>query len=299
MTMHRRISRRTFLASSLAGAAAIGWGAASRAQDPQPDRWVLLADIHIPGDRNKADGTPPVKPVEKFAAMRAEVLALDYKLAGILVAGDCVYLHGQREDYVTLKEESQPFVDAGIPLHFSMGNHDNRKQMWDVLPGHKALSADSVQGKHAYVLDAPRASWFILDSNRETGFVPGEFGAAQLEWLAKELDQRPAKPAVLIAHHYPEGENGLVDFEAFWSVIQPRKQVKAYFYGHSHAWSQHQREGIHFVNLPGLAWLFSEENVPRAWVEAAVSDNGADLAVNVMNGVALAEGGKYRLNWRA
>ena len=57
--------------------------------------------------------------------------------------------------------------------------------------------------------------------------------------------------------------------------------------------------GIHFVNLPGLAWLFSEENVPRAWVEAAVSDNGADLAVNVMNGVALAEGGKYRLNWRA
>ena len=118
MTMHRRISRRTFLASSLAGAAAIGWGAASRAQDPQPDRWVLLADIHIPGDRNKADGTPPVKPVEKFAAMRAEVLALDYKPAGILVAGDCVYLHGQREDYVTLKEESQPFVDAGIPLHF-------------------------------------------------------------------------------------------------------------------------------------------------------------------------------------
>ncbi|HPX42302.1 MAG TPA: metallophosphoesterase [Candidatus Hydrogenedentes bacterium] len=298
MNTHHRISRRHFMASSLAGAAALGWGNRIHAQDLSPDRWILLADTHIPGDRDRAEGKPPIKPVEKFAAMRTGVLALDYTPAGLLIAGDCVFLHGEHDDYVTLKEELQPLVDRNIPLHMSMGNHDNRERFWGVFPEHQKRSAGAVEGKHAYILDAPRATWFVLDSNRETDFTPGEFGAAQLEWLANELDQRPGKPALLMAHHYPEGENGLLDFPAFWNVIQPRKQVKAYFYGHSHVWSQQQREGIHFVNLPGLAWLFSEAGVPRAWVEAAVHNDRAELGVQVMNGVSLPEGGKYTLPWR-
>jgi len=295
---YRRISRRHFMASSLAGAVALGWGAKLRAQEPRPDRWVLLADIHIPADRDQANGKPPIKPVEKFAAMRSEVLALDYRPDGVIIAGDCVYLHGQHEDYVTLKGEVQPFVDAGIPLHLSMGNHDNREQFWEVFAEHQKYSANTVEGKHAYILDAPRATWFVLDSNRETNYTPGEFGEAQLEWLANELDQRPDKPALLIAHHYPEGKNGLLDFAAFWDVILPRKQVKAYIYGHSHAWSEQQREGIHFINLPGMAWLFSTEGVPRAWVEAAIHDDRAEFNVHVMNDVTLPQDGKYTFPWR-
>ncbi|HQI77496.1 MAG TPA: metallophosphoesterase, partial [Candidatus Latescibacteria bacterium] len=206
------------MASSLAGAAALGWGNRIHAQDLSPDRWILLADTHIPGDRDRAEGKPPIKPVEKFAAMRTGVLALDYTPAGLLIAGDCVFLHGEHDDYVTLKEELQPLVDRNIPLHMSMGNHDNRERFWGVFPEHQKRSAGAVEGKHAYILDAPRATWFVLDSNRETDFTPGEFGAAQLEWLANELDQRPGKPALLMAHHYPEGENGLLDFPAFWNV---------------------------------------------------------------------------------
>jgi 3',5'-cyclic AMP phosphodiesterase CpdA len=299
MNTHRRVSRRTFLASSIAGAAAIGWGVRSRAQEANADRWILLADTHIPGDPDTANGKPPIKPVEKLRIMREDVLGLDYTPAGLLIAGDCAYLHGQHEDYVTLKEELQPLVDKNIPLHMSMGNHDNRERFWGVFSEHRTLSAGTVEGKHAYILDAPNATWFILDSNRETDFTPGELGAVQLEWLAQELDKRPEKPALLMAHHYPEGENGMLDFEAFWKVIQPRRQVKAFFYGHSHVWSEQQREGVYLINLPALAWLFSEDGIPRAWVEAAVREDGADLRVHVMNGVALPEGGNYTLNWRA
>ncbi|MFO7973444.1 MAG: metallophosphoesterase [Candidatus Hydrogenedentota bacterium] len=298
MLLPRRISRRTFLASSAAGAAVLGWGLTSRAQEPKADRWILLADTHIPGDREKTGGSANIKPVEKLAVMREGVLGLDYTPAGLLIAGDCAYLHGEHKDYVTLKEELQPIADANIPLHFAMGNHDNRERFWGVFPEHQKLSAGSVEDKHAYILDAPNATWFILDSNRETDFTPGELGAAQVEWLAQELDKRPDKPALLMAHHYPEGENGMLDFEAFWKVIQPRKQVKAFFYGHSHVWSQQQRDGVHLVNLPALAWLFSEDGIPRAWVEAAVHEDGAELTVHVMNKVALSEGGKYALDWR-
>jgi len=298
VSTHRRISRRTFLASSIAGAAVLGWGIRTRAQEPKADRWILLADPHIPGDPEKADGKPPIKPVEKLRIMRDGVLGLDYTPVGLLIGGDCAYLHGEHQDYVTLKQELQPIVDAGIPLHMAMGNHDNRERFWEVFPDHQKLSAGSVEGKHAYTLDAPNGTWFILDSNRETDFTPGELGAAQLEWLAQELDKRSDKPVLLMAHHYPEGENGILDFESFWKVIQPRKQVKAFFYGHSHVWSMQQRDGVHLVNLPALAWLFKEEGIPRAWVEAAVREGGAELKVHVMNGVALPEGGKYTLNWR-
>ena len=284
------------MASSLAGAAALGWGNRIHAQDLSPDRWILLADTHIPGDRDRAEGKPPIKPVEKFAAMRTGVLALDYTPAGLLIAGDCVFLHGEHDDYVTLKEELQPLVDRNIPLHMSMGNHDNRERFWGVFPEHQKRSAGAVEGKHAYILDAPRATWFVLDSNRETDFTPGEFGAASSNGRER-LDCVPASRPPGWPTTIPR-EKTVLDFPAFWNVIQPRKQVKAYFYGHSHVWSQQQREGIHFVNLPGLAWLFSEAGVPRAWVEAAVHNDRAELGVQVMNGVSLPEGGKYTLPWR-
>ena len=73
--------------------------------------------------------------------MRTVVLALDYTPAVLRIAGDCVFLHGEHDDYVTLKEELQPLVDRNIPLHMSMGNHDNRERFWGVFPEHQKRSA--------------------------------------------------------------------------------------------------------------------------------------------------------------
>ena len=175
-------------------------------------------------------------------------------------------------DYAVLKEELKPLDDAGVPVYMAMGNHDNRERFWAAFPDSRTRSAKSGLKKHAFVVEGIHADWFILDSSVQTGVVYGEMGPPELAWLAAELDKRPGKPALLVAHHYPsvsEDDNGLRDFDALWGVIQPRKRVKAYFFGHSHQWVLQERDGVHLVNLPAMAWLF-EKAQPRAWVEAAL-----------------------------
>jgi hypothetical protein len=153
------------------------------------------------------------------------------------------------------------------------------------------------------IVEGRHADWFVLDSTIRTGIVHGEMGEPQLEWLVAELDKRPDKPALLTAHHYPsmsEGDNGLRDIDAFWRVIQPRKRVKAYLFGHSHQWRHQERDGLHFINIPALAWLFNEESnpQPRAWVEALVDPDRMRLHLHCLNEVRPPGGGRHEFQWR-
>ncbi len=119
--------------------------------------------------------------------------------------------------------------------------------------------------------------------------------------MAASLDKTPTKPALLVAHHYPRkspDDNGLIDTEAFRKVIAPRKQVKAYFFGHSHAWSVKTEEsGLHFVNLPANAWLFDEAQ-PRGFVDAHVDSSGITLRLHCLDRKDARHGEEHRLDWR-
>ena len=53
-------------------------------------------------------------------------------------------------------------------------------------------------------------------------------------------------------------------------MVLPRKQVKAYFYGHTHIWGRTDISGIHLVNLPAMAWAF-DPTQPRGFVTAATA----------------------------
>ncbi|MBN2310856.1 MAG: metallophosphoesterase [Candidatus Hydrogenedentes bacterium] len=301
------ISRREFLGRSIASGAALTFGlpaahalAADGASSRQLDRWILLADTHICQDRNREEHG--IKPAEKLAEARAQILELESPPSGLIIAGDCAYLHGEAADYAVLGEDLAPLMGAGIPAYMSMGNHDNRERFWDAFPEARARSAHSGLDKHVHVVDAPNADWFILDSNKETDFTPGELGEAQLAWLAAELDKRPGKPALLVAHHYPtakKDDNGLLDFDALWSVIHPRSRVKAYLFGHSHRWAYEQRDGVHLVNLPALAWLFGDQAAPRAWTQASIAPDGMDLHLHCLNDRIPPDGGRLHLPWRA
>jgi 3',5'-cyclic-AMP phosphodiesterase len=301
-TNTRKISRREFVAASVLGGVALtvaGSAPAAAMQDKQ-DTWILLADTHIPGDRTReARG---IKPVETLSRARSEILALKSRPKGVLIAGDCAYDTGQADDYAVLKEGLAPFSEAEIPVHMAMGNHDNRERFWAAFPESKPRSAKSGLEKHAAVVEGRHADWFVLDSMIETRIVHGAMGKPQLEWLAAELDKEPDKPALLIAHHYPsasEGDNGLRDLDALWSVIQSRKRVKAYLFGHSHSWRVQERDGIHLINLAALAWLFDEEGQPRAWVEAAMVPDKMHLQLHCMNGVHPSDGDLHTFAWRA
>jgi len=298
----RQISRRSFMAG---GALAIGgWvflpGKVHAAGKPDPNRFILMADIHVCADRNKVERE--CNPDKTFQQAVKDILELKPRPAALIVAGDCVYIHGRPEDYEALKEFLGPLREAGIAILLAMGNHDNRDALQKVFPDAAILNGSHLTDRKTAIIETEHANWFLLDSLEKTNFTPGLFGEEQLKWLADELDKNPSKPALLVAHHGPKAlpeDHQLTDTEAFLNVVSPRKQVKCYFFGHTHVWSLSQRaDGIHFVNLPANGWLFSEKP-PRGFVDAKVGRKKIDLTLHCLDRSDARHGEKHRLEWRS
>jgi 3',5'-cyclic-AMP phosphodiesterase len=267
--------------------------------DADPDRWTLLADIHVCENADRVE--QGVRPVKNFIAARGEYLALKPRPAGLIVAGDCAFLIGAKGDYTMLAELVQPIRKAGVPLHFALGNHDHRPNFYGAFPEARPAGEPPLIDKHVSILETPRANWFLLDSLQGTNDLPGRLGEVQLQWLAKALDARANRPALIVAHHNPqstEGRGGLQDFNALLDVLRPRKQVKAYLYGHMHIWSLSQVDGIHLINLPTLVWLW-DKTAPQGWVDATLRADGISLTLHTLDKRHAAHGQRVELAWRA
>src|SRR5258706_7964688 len=269
------ISRRRFLIRSLAAGAGLALGpqlfAAARRTDP--DSWALMSDIHLAADRTlMARG---INMADHFASVSREVLALPKRPAGVFITGDCAYNNGEKADYALAAELLEPIRKDEMPVHLALGNHDHRERFWEALQEEKAAQRP-LADKQAALLRTKRANWFVLDSLEATLATPGLLGQEQLDWLAKTLDANPDLPALVMIHHNPGkvgNVSGLKDTDALFEVIRPRKQVKAYIFGHTHHWSVSQdTSGIHLINLPPVAYWFKEGD-PIGWVHATLKKN--------------------------
>ncbi len=291
------ISRRQFLAGSLAaGAGLLLPDKADAAAAADPDRWALLADTHI---WERRDGLyREVKPAENLAQARGEILALNPPPAAAIVAGDTAFLQGHAADYAVLLDLVKPIRTAGVPVHLALGNHDDRDNFHKAITAAEPKTAPSpVAGKCVAVLETPRVNWFLLDSLDKTNVTAGALGKAQLDWLAKALDARRTKPAIVLAHHYLFLPGGLDDTDDLLEVLVPRRQVKAYIFGHSHAWRHSTWEGIHLLNLPAVAWVFEKEQ-PHGWVDLTLSAAGAAVVLHAFDKKHPKNGERLELKWR-
>jgi 3',5'-cyclic AMP phosphodiesterase CpdA len=127
-------------------------------------------------------------------------------------------------------------------------------------------------------------------------------GQPQLKWLAAALDERPDKPAIVMAHHHLQWDprdplSGLRETRELWDILAKRKQVKAYFYGHTHRWHIDRRDGIHLVNLPPTAYVF-EKGLPNGWVSANVKDGGMALHLHALDKKHPRHDQRVDLAWR-
>ena len=197
MPLHVLPSRRQFLASSLAAAGVFSLPRLAGADDTKNTAtFALLADSHIAADKEAI--LREVKMAEHLAKVWEEVRAA--KPAGMLLHGDVALLKGGAGDYKTVAELVIPSGQAEMPLHFMLGNHDDRDQFRDVL---KAQAASAIDSKHVAMLTAGPANWFLLDSLDKPNVTPGVLGEAQLKWLAAELDKHADRPALISVHHHP------------------------------------------------------------------------------------------------
>jgi hypothetical protein len=294
------ISRRQFLARSVAGGAALALGPNLFAGEKRadPNSWALLADPHLAADRGLV--MRGVNMADHFTTVAGELLALPERPAGVFILGDCAYNSGQAGDYRLVVDLLEPVRAAQMPVHLTVGNHDDRDRFWDALPQEKAAQRP-VADRQVALLRTERANWFVLDSLEKTLSTPGLLGKAQLDWLAGALDANPDKPALVLIHHNPglSGNLGLKDTAALFEILRPRKQVKAYIYGHTHAWNVGQDDsGIHLINLPPVGYVFSP-GLPEGWVHATLEREGIQLELRCVDHTHKSHGQVVKLEWRA
>ena len=293
-------SRREFLQQL--GAVAAGsvlWTAQAATAPVDPNRWALLSDVHLAADSNMIH--EGIHMAGNFTTATKAIAVFDPRPAGAIICGDCAVIQGEKGDYANIVTLSQTLLEAGIPIHWVMGNHDHRENFFSVFNDVVPENMDTLD-RYARIIETPHADWYLLDSKHDRGIVPGLLGEKQCAWLAKQLDARPDRPALVLMHHYPAGKlgsdvNQLIDTDALLDVIVPRKQVKAWFYGHSHAWGHKEHEGIHLVNIPSLVWTF-DPNQPRGWVDAHVKSDGIDLELTCLDPAHPKHGDKLILTWR-
>ena len=297
------ISRRRFLGGTLAAGTLLAgrrlFAAAEVTARPavDPHRIALLSDSHIFKEKDKV--ARGVNMFDNLVKVVGEVVALSPAPAAVLLNGDCAFHAGTSEDYATFLEAMDPIRQAGLPIHLTLGNHDNRERFL------KAVTTDDarqkvVEHRVALMVKADRANWFILDSLNDDSMSWGDVGDEQIAWLAKALDAESNKPAIVMVHHNPdEGKvvSGLSDTKALMDVLLPRKHVKALFYGHTHDWHRDVREGMHLVNLPPVAYVFTPGK-PNGWVDAHLAENGMKLELHTLDPKNDAAGEKVELAWR-
>jgi 3',5'-cyclic AMP phosphodiesterase CpdA len=294
------ISRRQFLGATIAAMTSGGLHPRlALGANIEPYTLALMADTHVAADRSAVFKS--VNMADNLAATVKQVAAWSRRPAAGFVVGDLARKNGQSGDYAALLDLLKPLRESGLPLHLTLGNHDERERFCEATYNRDRQRAE----KLASVVSVPRANFFLLDTLELTDGVPGRCGEAQLKWLARQLDSRPDKPAIILGHHDPMFEppaadkkpGGLLDTAELFRVLEPRKQVKAYVYGHTHTWGMKQHAGIHLVNLPPTSYVF-EAGRPSGWVHATLRDDGARLELRCVDEMYKDNGQVVDLKWR-
>ena len=304
------LTRRNFIGGALAlsGSAWIKPRAMAKQPFFDPNRVALLADTHISDDPKRSyPGTKwpgsPVKEEEhewvnmadSLAQAVREVIALNPRPANLIVNGDCALSRGTVAEYKEFLRLIEPIREAGITVHITIGNHDTREKLWQMLPFLKKEQ----MGVHADVLELPHANIVLLDSGKR-GVVEDK----QLGWLAQQLDDRKEKPALVFAHFNPlpthgiRPNRGMKNGKALLKLIATRKHARAFFHGHTHEWQQSVEGSIHIIAQPPVSYYFGKGHA-HGWVDMNLTKTTANLELRCIDPKHMQHGEKKQISLKS
>ena len=289
-------SRRSFLKASAQAAgllSAYGMGLTSVLGARRADEiyLALLSDTHIAEDaQNNYRGFFPYKNLQSVVP---KVLAAQPD--ALLINGDIARLTGEKGDYQQIKGLLSPLADQK-PIYMTLGNHDHRENIIEVFSTPKELQ--DLKGKRVLVIEQPATRFVLLDSLLFTNKTPGLLGKVQRTWLGEYLAKSDNKPTVIFLHHtLSDGDGSLLDVDRFFEIIQPHRQVKAVFYGHSHQYNFDTLDGIHLINQPAVGYNFLDTE-PVGWLSGKFRKEGVDLTLHAFAGNREGDGKTTSLAWR-
>jgi 3',5'-cyclic AMP phosphodiesterase CpdA len=210
---------------------------------------------------------------ESLAQSVREIIALKPRPANLIINGDCALSRGTRGEYQEFLRLIKPIREAGITVHITIGNHDNRENLWGLLP---FLKKEQV-GIHADIIELPHANLVLLDSGRK-----GILGDKQTDWLTEQLDRRSDKPALIFGHFNPlptrgvRPSRGMLEGRALLKLLAQRKHAKAYIHGHTHDWQHSKEDSVQIIGQPPVSYYFGKGHA-HGWVDMKLSEKSADL----------------------
>jgi 3',5'-cyclic AMP phosphodiesterase CpdA len=275
-----------------------------------PNRVALLADTHIdrdpkrfiygtkwPGSPVKSDEHEGVNMADCLEHVVSDVLRLKPRPAHAVVNGDCARTSGTREEYAEFLRLIKPLREAGITVHVTIGNHDNRKLLWEAIPD---LKVEQV-ARHVGELSLSGAELIFLDSER------GTVGAEQLVWLEKKLADKGKidLPVLAFIHYNPYPRPGVrpskglkpSESEALLKLLTKHKRAKACFFGHTHDWAVEEWIDVHMVNQPPVGYYFGKGN-PHGWIDMSLTENGASLEMRCVDPSHPQHQERHDVRWR-
>lgn len=296
-------TRRSWLRRTVAGVAALSLGRFSRTEAaPEGQPWVaFVSDTHIAADPARTSRNNNM--TNNLKAVVAEILAEPTRPQAVLIDGDLALANGQKGDYEQILKLLAPLVDAGVPIHLALGNHDNRENFRQVLaesPILKNRKATSIESHHTTDVTIAGVRFIVLDSLQKPDYTPGALGEGQRTWLKETLDQQKETPTVIFVHHDPslEMKRSLEDTPELYEIIAPRPQVKALVFGHTHVWNPGlEYQGIKLINIPAVAYNFTPPQ-PQGWAKFVPLQGGATLTLSALDKEHQSNGRPLLLNWR-
>ena len=256
-------------------------------------QWTFLSDTHVPADpENNYRGFYPYRNLEKIVPQIA-----GHPSDGLIITGDLARLEGLPGDYENARKLLAPIVEQR-PVCVALGNHDHRENFLAAF-SHAGTGKQDVRGKHVVVIDAGPARLIVLDSLLYVNKVAGLLGQAQRNWLADYLQADNDKPTILFFHHtLGDGDGDLLDVPRLFEIVKPARCVKALVFGHSHAYSFAEQDGIHLINLPASGYNFSDSQ-PVGWVQAQLTTVGGEFVLHAVAGNTAIDGRTTTLRWRS
>lgn len=194
---------------------------------------LVVADPHITRPGKLIIGLDPRARLEKLLAKAAG----EHADAGrLILLGDLTNWGGPNE-YAELRA----CIDAlPWPVHFMIGNHDNRANFLAAFPDAARTGAGHVQE----AIDLPGWRLITLDSHDEAFAEPlgsGILCAQRMAWLDQALAQAGGRQVALFIHHPPMrsflagmDRIGLRNRDALLELVQAHGTVAHIFAGHVH-----------------------------------------------------------------
>lgn len=237
-----------------------------------PLKFVVLSDLHLGPPGAAVNG---LDPAARLAEAVGTITRDHADAAFALVAGDLAD-RGEAEAYRHLRDLLAPLP---MPVHLTLGNHDNRAAFLSVFGG----ALDDPQGRVSTVLDAGGHRIILLDTS-EPGLVGGRLCDGRRGWLAARLDEAASRPVIVVQHHHanplslPVDGIILEDGAGYAAILNRHPDVRLVLAGHVHLPTAAVWHGIPMATLAGSHYSVSP-HVPGVPGQQRQFEGPAQMAV--------------------